>query len=183
MLHPSRLRLLFLPFAAGLAAAVTPAGAWEYLGRFPEDKVKVTAVATDQAGNAFVCGNVDNAASLPGSIRIGGTNTGNASADAFVMKFAPDGTRVAVTVFGGGASEVAQGVAVDGAGNVIVLGATESTDFPLVNGLGRSREGNGGDIFIAKFDGSLTHLFFSTLIGGSQEETPVALGVDGQGEI
>jgi hypothetical protein len=163
--------------------AVCPAASGlEYLGQFDRTQVQIADVATDRSGNTYVCGLVDSAASLPGSIRLGGTNTPSGQVDAFIMKFAPDGTRVTTTVFGGEAGDGAQNVAVDGSGNVVVLGLTSSRAFPVLNSPGHSNSG-GADIFIIKFDPTCTNVIFSTLVGGSGDDYPVGLGVDGQGEI
>ncbi|HXJ62060.1 MAG TPA: Ig-like domain-containing protein [Verrucomicrobiae bacterium] len=177
MAYPVRLRLLML------LLAVCPA-AWglEYLAQFDRDQVQINDVATDHSGNTYVCGVVSSAASLPGAIRLGGTNAPAGQADAFLMKFAADGSRVATIVFGGEGGDSAQNVAVDRSGNVVALGLTSSRGFPVLNG--PTHAGLGGeDLFIIKFDSSCTNVIFSTLVGGIGDEFPTGLGLDGQGEI
>ena len=52
-------------------------------------------------------------------------------ADAFVTRFSEDGgTTVFSTFLGGSGSESADGIAIDGQGNVLVVGRTDSADFP-----------------------------------------------------
>jgi hypothetical protein len=76
------------------------------------------------------------------------------------------------TYFGGSAYEQATSVAVDGSGNVFVVGWTASySGFPLANpggGAYYDNTYNGGntDAFIAKFSGSNRSLVWSTYYGG-----------------
>jgi hypothetical protein len=51
--------------------------------------------------------------------------------DAFVTKFNPTGSLVYSTFLGGSQTDLAQGIAVDTAGNAYVTGTTASKDFPL----------------------------------------------------
>ncbi|PCC67870.1 hypothetical protein SAMN02745121_07906 [Nannocystis exedens] len=94
------------------------------------------AVAVDAAGNAFVAGTTHGG--LAGNVHIG-------KADAFIIKYAPDGAKLWSRQFGTNPDDRALGVAVDDAGNAVVVGLT----------LG-SLDGNAAagieDIFVAKFD-------------------------------
>src|SRR5262245_35483261 len=160
MTHPVRFRLLIL------CLAVCPAASGlEYLGQFARNQVQINDVATDHSGNTYVCGVVNSAANLPGAIRLGGTNAPAGQADAFLMKFAADGSREATIVFGGEGGDSAQNMAVDRSGNVVAVGLTSSRGFPVLNSPTRSGVG-GQDIFIIKFDSSCTNVIFSTLVGG-----------------
>ena len=73
------------------------------------------AVAVNQAGDIFVVGST--AGALPGQASSGGS-------DAFVRAYHPDGTESWTTQFGSSGTDLAFGLAVDGAGNVIVAGPT-----------------------------------------------------------
>lgn len=70
---------------------------------------------------------------------------------------------------------------VDLEGNIIVLGRTTSTDFPLKNAYQDSHNG-GSDATLSKFypNGSL---MFSTYFGGIGEETPTEVVVDSENNI
>jgi hypothetical protein len=75
------------------------------------------------------------------------------------------------TYFGGSGRDEAHSVAVDGSGNVFVVGGTNSTsDFPLEDPGGGAYyvRNNGGryDAFMAKFLGSNLRLVWSTYFGG-----------------
>src|SRR5579872_3828927 len=96
------------------------------------------SVATDSAGNIYVAGLTysPDFRTTPGAFqtRIGGNGTlsdpSSIASDAFVAKFAPDGTLVWSTFLGGSGADYATGVGVDSAGNVVVTGWTRSSDFP-----------------------------------------------------
>ena len=76
------------------------------------------AVAADRAGNIFVAGHTEG--TLQGQTLAGDD-------DAFVRKLSPEGIELWTQQFGSSASDLAIGVTVDGAGNVIVVGATSGT--------------------------------------------------------
>jgi hypothetical protein len=64
----------------------------------------------------------------------GGGRAGGGGGDAFVLRLAMDGSAIlGATYLGGSVRDIASALAVDPAGNVVVVGTTESTDFPPVN--------------------------------------------------
>lgn len=72
--------------------------------------------------------------------------------DAFVMKLDPTGTSLIYSTYlGGGASDVANALAIDGAGNAYVTGTTSSNNFPTVAPIYPNRAG-GNDAFVAKLN-------------------------------
>jgi hypothetical protein len=110
--------------------------------------------------------------------------------DAFIAKFSGSNlSLVWSTYFGGSAYDVAYSVAVDGSGNVFVVGYTASTSgFPLANpggGAYYDNTHNGGfyDAFIAKFSGSNLSLVWSTYFGGSSDDEASSVAVDGSGNV
>lgn len=114
-------------------------------------------IALDALGNAYVTGatNSPDFPTTPGALQplhAGGE-------DAFVTKLNADGSAILFSTFlGGGGNDRARGMAVDGAGNVFVIGFTSSTDFPrasplqpaFAGGVGNCFFSGGCDAFIAK---------------------------------
>jgi hypothetical protein len=90
------------------------------------------AVVADFAGNSYVTG-ATGSANFPTTVGAF-DRTRNGVYDAFVAKFRPDGTLDWATYLGGGGDERGHGIAVDGNGNVYVVGRTDSTDFPTTAG-------------------------------------------------
>jgi hypothetical protein len=97
-------------------------------------------IAVDAAGDAYVAGYTYSTdfptASAFQLTKGGGSYVGNA----FVTKFAADGTSLVYSSYlggsgyGNGYGDGANGIAVDGTGDAYVEGGTDSTDFPTVNG-------------------------------------------------
>lgn len=102
--------------------------------------------------------------------------------DAFVMKLAPDGRRVAhLTQLGGSAWEAVQDVAVDSRGFAYVVGSTYSPDLPTTAGASRRSYGGGeGDAFVAKLDRSGA-VVYATYLGGNRLDDGRRIVVDGAG--
>jgi uncharacterized protein (TIGR03437 family) len=133
-------------------------------------------IATDAQGNVYVTGQTSSAALPVTSGALQPTLGG--STDAFIAKIAPDGTPIWCTYFGGKAYDVANGLAVDSAGDVVVIGTTQSADLPLRNAYQATLQGN-SNAFIAKLDPA-GRLLYSTYLGG-QSVQGIAVAVDGAG--
>lgn len=120
-----------------------------------------------------------------------------ATADAATVDAAPStdaapGVAPWVTYLGGTADDVVRDVAVDRAGNLIVVGGTQSTNFPTTAGAhdrtfnsgtgGQLGSGGAMDAFVAKFSPS-GRLLWSTFLGGPSYDRAYAVEVDAAGEI
>ena len=130
------------------------------------------SISNDADGNAFVSGETfsDNFSTQNN----GGyfqSNYGGAG-DAFVLKFADNGSRLWATYYGGLGYDTGISICNDSQGNLFVLGSSESTDFPLQNS-GTFFQGtfNGGfsDAFFLKFNNGGARLW-ATLMGGDESE-------------
>jgi hypothetical protein len=82
--------------------------------------------------------------------------------------------------FGGSGQDFAHGVAVDGTGNVYIVGATTSLDFPTVNATQRISAG-GFDGFASKLTPDGSSVLFSTFFGGTGDDYAGDVVVGGQG--
>jgi Beta-propeller repeat len=134
------------------------------------------AIAVDAAGSVYVAGST-NGTSFPG---VTGASLQPANAggnDVFVTKINPAGTAIVYSTFlGGSGNEGALGMAIDGAGNVYLVGSTTSTQFPGVTG-SSIQPTHGGGLFDAAGDA----IVYSTFLGGSGSDSARGIAVDAAG--
>lgn len=155
-----------------------------------------TAIAVDADGNAYVTG-MTNSTNFPvtaGALQAGyGGAQGQADfslGDGFVFKLNPAGTSVLYSTYlGGKQNEAVFSLAVDAQGSVYVAGSTASTDFPVTaKALQPAYKGGGGepqwvagDGFVSKIAPDGKSLLYSTFLGGSKDDRPIAVAVDAAG--
>lgn len=112
------------------------------------------------------------------------THGGNFVDDAFILKIDPNGTKIERgTYFGGSSTDQASSLSFDGIGNVIIVGATWSTDLTTTLDAFSDTLGGSRDAFIASFDGNLTTLKYSTYFGGSDTDHGTAGVTDANGHL
>ena len=102
------------------------------------------------------------------------------------MKLDSTGTTILYgTYLGGSGTDVANGIAVDSAGNAFLTGYTSSADFPVMNPVQATHGGGGGigDAFVTGLDPSGSSLLFSTFLGGSKDEVGTGIALDAVGSI
>lgn len=136
---------------------------------------RANAIAVDAAGNILVAGR------LAGTMPFGaGTLASAGGLDAFVVKLDANGQPVWGRVYGDAAAQEALGVAVDGAGNVLVTGYFHGTvDFS--GGAGPAHTSQGlADAFVVKLSPGGDHLWSKTA-GGALDQYGVAVAADGLG--
>ena len=104
--------------------------------------------------------------------------------DAYVLKLAPDGSRVLWgTLLGGSRLEDTLALAVDKEDNIYIAGRTDSPDFPVTANAPQKEFGGGTfDGYVAKLSSS-GELVFATYFGGSGGDAPDGIAVDDIGEI
>jgi hypothetical protein len=91
------------------------------------------------------------------------------------------------TYLGGSGDDGGSGIAVDGAGNIYVVGYTFSTNFPTSAGaIQTTRHGQSSDAFVTKLN-SASGLVYSTYLGGNDPdpifgEVATGIAVDAQGD-
>lgn len=148
-----------------------------YLGGAKFDHGK--DIVIDAPGNAYVIGTTTST-NFPTTEPEQAGNGG--LADAFMTIVNPTGSaKVASTYLGGSESDNGEGIAIDPDGNVYVVGATSSTNFPVSPGALQSTFGGGViDGFWAKYDPSGQRVA-STYLGGSGVDVARALVVDAAG--
>lgn len=131
-------------------------------------------VAVDAAGNAYVVGKTESS-DFP--TRNALQPTLNGSSDAFVAKFAPDGSLIFSTFLGGGEGDEATAVAVDASGAIYVAGLAGSPDFPTKNAF-QASPGGSADAFVTKLAPDGRSIEYSTYLGGNQTEEVADIVLD-----
>jgi uncharacterized protein (TIGR03437 family) len=154
-----------------------------------------TAIAVDAQGNAYVAG-MTSSANFPTKNALQGSLKGSSApslllfliGDAFVAKFAPAGTLVYSTYYGGSSADAALAIAVDANGSAYVAGFTTSTDFPLKSplqadygGAGANSQITTGDAFVFKLSPDGSQAVYSTYLGGSADDVACGIAVDSSG--
>ena len=150
------------------------------------------SIAINPSGDAFVAGITDSPGfpATPGAFDTtcgtdGGCNGGGGRGthfDAFVARMTPNGDALAYATFlGGSKDDMGFSIALDPAGNAVVVGRTASPDFPVTAGVFGPRLGLLNDSFAAKISADGSTLEYGTFLGGSGEDYAYAVGVDGRG--
>ena len=91
---------------------------------------------------------------------------------------------LASTYLGGSDAEggyCADAVALGPDGSVYVTGHTASDDFPTT--IGEPYHGGASDVFVSRFDRTLTNLLASTYLGGANEEQASCIAIDAAGNV
>ena len=86
------------------------------------------------------------------------------------------------TFLGGSGDDFGRNLVADASGNAYVAGATNSTDFPMVNPLQGSNSGN-YDLIVTKVNPTGSALVYSTYIGGSGFDRSKGIALDSAGNI
>ena len=152
-----------------------------FLGGTGEDSA--SGIALDSSGNIYVGGTTTSPTAFPETLGIslgpgipvaGGTN----ATELFIAKIDPAASGanslVYLTFLGGSGSQSSGPIAVDGQGNVGIMGTTTSPDFPVTDGSQRTAGTN--DVIVSKIDPTGAKLVFSTLFGGSGSESTEGSG-------
>ena len=113
------------------------------------------------------------------------SGTSRGGNDAFVARFAEDGSALSVTYMGGSGDDSCRGIALDPQGNVFVTGGTDSTNFAMVGtpaaGAVRSQKATSDlDAFVARLSDAST-ITWSGFVGGTGDDQANAIAVDGAG--
>lgn len=82
---------------------------------------------------------------------------------------------------GGSGMDEVNGVKLDSEGNIVVVGATDSPNFPTVTGAYTYKGSK--DAFITKYEKATMKMLFSTYFGGSSDDIANALAIDKNNSI
>ncbi len=123
-----------------------------------------SAIAVDHAGNIFVAGNTfsSDLPVTPDAVQ----RTMNGTSDAFVAKFAVDGSLLYATYLGGNGDDAAKAIALDSAGNALVAGLSRTEDGQVLSG------------FVTKIDTVGGQVLYSFSMDGTDFSGVPAVAVD-----
>ncbi len=130
------------------------------------------AMVTDEAGNVYVCGNVNGIADFdPGPDEVLNVSAG-INGDNFLAKYGPSGNYIWHLCVGGSGTEIPKGLALDHNGDLVMVGRFDSF-FDWDPGMGDTSFGSVGstDGFIAKYDTSGAFIWATHIGGGGSDET------------
>jgi len=131
-------------------------------------------------GSLFIAGNTESA-DFPVKYAFQEYLAGGPSGDIFLTKLDPSGEQLIFsTFFGGSLSDGIRGVWVDEGGSAFVAGYTYSEDFPLLNPF-QNTLAVGPDVVAARFAPWGTDLYWSTFLGGSDDDVAQEIEVDASG--
>lgn len=169
--------------AATARAAKPPAAqvglVWStYLGGSDCDRGR--DIATDQAGNIYV-GGYTVSTDFPTKEAYDASYNGG-EWDAFLSKFNSDGNLLWSTYLGTSGDEWSWRLAGDRAGNVCVVGRTNSTDLPTSGRWATEYHGGNWDCFVTKFSADGAPLW-STYLGGNDHDLAYGAALDEAGSV
>lgn len=148
----------------------------------------VTADGRLIAHGELVITGVDDVQVQADAIRLGqGGDTVSLGLGAPVLSrsaLAAEGDLIYATLLRGSKNDEDADVAVDDRGQVILVGQSESTDFPTTDGVvGPGYAGGTQDVFVAKLAGDGYSLIFATFLGGTNSDLGKSVVVDADGNI
>ena len=169
---------MFDIFISKFNANLTELRASTYLGG--RRSSHCTSIVLDGTGNVYLTGWTESPDFPTSSGAF--SREHNGQWEALIAKLDGSLTRLLASSFlGGEKDELGTALALDGAGDVYLVGETGSEDFPTTAGAYQKNYGGGHDGYISKLDGGLTTLKASTLLGGSMADncSCIALSPDG----
>jgi hypothetical protein len=139
-------------------------------------------LAVDSAGFAYVVGDTTDPTwpVTPGAYRT--TGCGGEGRDPFVTKVSRDGSSLVYSTYVCGSDfDLGNGIRVDASGNAFVVGTTFSADFPQAGTPVVAVREN--DAWVAKLNPTGSSLLRSAIIGGSHNESGLAIALGGYEDL
>ena len=152
-----------------------------FLGGSGDDVIDDT-MAIDHSGDVFIAGWTESP-DFPTTTGVYDTSH-NGNTDIFLSRL--DGnlsTLKASTFIGGTNDDGPYAVVLDQSGNIFVTGDTESLDYPTTTEAYDTSYNGAKDLFLSKFNNTLTNLLASTFIGGTGDDATFGMDLDQSGNI
>lgn len=133
----------------------------------------------ERDGNIFIVGS-SSSLTLPGSDSGAQSSSAGGGLDGFVARFSSDLRTLGATSFqGGNGRDDLFGLWIDpDSDDVVVAGATASTNLGNVAGAAQSQNAGGSDVQLARFSGTLGTRYRSSYYGGAQNDSATAMVFD-----
>ncbi|HEV3021971.1 MAG TPA: SBBP repeat-containing protein, partial [Pirellulales bacterium] len=139
-------------------------------------------IAVDASGDAYVTGTTASNDFPTANAFQPAIGYGYGYYNAFVTKLNAAGSALVYSTYlGGKGNDSGNGIAVDAAGEAVVAGSTQSTNFPTANALQTAFGGGGQDAFVAKFSAAGSSLVYSTYLGGGGSDSGAGIALDSSG--
>ncbi len=158
-------------FVAKLNPTVSSLVFSTYLGGSGQNRGDAcNGLALDSAGNEVVCGQTGSTDFPTSADAFQSTFPAGDTAQAgFVFRLSADGTTMLSSTFlGGNGATLLQGLALDTAGNAVVAGYTESSNFPVTSDAIQSSLPISQSGFVAKISADSSSLEYGTYLGGTE---------------
>jgi len=163
-------------FVAKLNAAGTALVYSTYFGGTGGDSGQ--AIAVDANGKAYLTGSTSSL-DFPTTANAAQPAYGGGN-DGFLVILDSTGALAYSSYLGGSGLDVGTAVAVDGVGDAYVTGYTQSTNFPVTNGVVQTALAGIEDAFVAQISAA-GEIIYSTYVGGSALDLARGIAVDGAG--
>jgi len=155
-----------------------------YLGGTTQDEIH--SLVLDSSSNVTVCGNTDSNDFPTSATAYQKTNKAFPDPTGIVSQFSSDGSQLNYSTYlGGSAYDLCLAVALDPSDDPVVVGQTNSVDFPCSAGAFQIFNGTGGEPtgFIAKLSADASALLTGTYLGGNVADYVQSVVIDSSGNI
>ena len=139
--------------------------------------------ALDAQGHLYVAGTTESH-NFPTTPKAFQRNFAGGEADAFLAKLDLANSRLVYSTYlGGSRRDGATGVGVDAQGRAVVIGETDSPNFPTRKAVQTAFAGGKSDAFVVELSQDGSTLLYSTYLGGSGRESPEDIAVHASGNV
>ncbi len=141
-----------------------------------------SGITIDTNSNVYLTGHTGST-NFPNTT--GAVNTKyNGLIDAFILKLNSKGSSLLYSTFIGGIKyDESTDIVIDSNNNAYITGRTNSTDFPITNGVYDFTYNNDFDVYVLKLNSIGSSLLYSTFVGGNSFDWGKDITIDSNGNI